>query len=68
MDWVARDATILAFNNDRGAPIMSWNESHPTPRVHAIRGDLFQTVPAFCAALDQHGAMREINILKPSSG
>ncbi|HEX9593263.1 MAG TPA: acyl-CoA dehydrogenase family protein [bacterium] len=68
MDWVARDATILAFNNDPGAPIMSWNESHPTPRVHAILGDLFQTVPTFCAALDQHGAMREINILKPSSG
>jgi len=52
MDWITRDATILAFNNDPGAPIMSWNESHAAPRVHAIEGDLFATIPAFCSALE----------------
>jgi electron transfer flavoprotein alpha subunit len=57
MDWIARDTTLLAFNNDPGAPIMSWNDSHPAPRVHAILGDLFQTVPAFCDALDQQTAI-----------
>jgi len=51
MDWIDPAATILAFNRDPGAPIMHWNESHAGPVVHPIEGDLFDTVPAFCAAL-----------------
>ncbi len=51
MDWIDPGATILAFNRDPHAPIMHWNESHPGPTVHPIEGDLFDTVPAFCAAL-----------------
>ena len=68
MDWIARDATILAFNNDPGAPIMSWNDSHVAPRVHAILGDLFQTVPTFCDALTHQGANQETILPTASSG
>jgi electron transfer flavoprotein alpha subunit len=51
MDWIDPGATILAFNRDPHAPIMHWNESHGGPVVHPIEGDLFDTVPRFCAAL-----------------
>jgi alkylation response protein AidB-like acyl-CoA dehydrogenase/flavin-dependent dehydrogenase/electron transfer flavoprotein alpha subunit/ferredoxin-like protein FixX len=68
MDWIARDATIIAFNNDPGAPIMSWNESHASPRVYAVAGDLFKTIPAFCETLIQQGVTQENNFLAASSG
>ncbi len=40
-----------ALHRDSEAPIMTLNQRQPRPRVFPIVGDLFQTVPAFMAAL-----------------
>ncbi|HLJ94710.1 MAG TPA: FAD-binding protein, partial [Gemmataceae bacterium] len=53
VSYIGRRATILAFNRDPEAPIMTLNERQPGPRVFSILGDLFDTVPAFTAALRQ---------------
>jgi electron transfer flavoprotein alpha subunit len=41
----------LAFNRDPEAPLMTLNQRQPRPRVFPIVGDIFETVPAFIAAL-----------------
>jgi electron transfer flavoprotein alpha subunit len=51
LNYIGQRATILAFNRDPEAPIMTLNQRQPRPRVFPIVGDLFQTVPAFMAAL-----------------
>jgi electron transfer flavoprotein-quinone oxidoreductase len=51
LNYIGQRATILAFNRDPEAPIMTLNQRQPQPRVFPIVGDLFQTVPAFTAAL-----------------
>ena len=38
---------------DPEAPIVTLNQRQPRPRVFPIIGDLFETVPAFTAALQQ---------------
>jgi alkylation response protein AidB-like acyl-CoA dehydrogenase/flavin-dependent dehydrogenase/ferredoxin-like protein FixX len=53
LDYIGTRATILAFNRDPEAPIMTLNQRQPRPRVFPVIGDLFETVPAFTAALPQ---------------
>jgi electron transfer flavoprotein-quinone oxidoreductase len=61
LNYIGQRATILAFNRDPEAPIMTLNQRQPRPRVFPIVGDLFQTVPAFMAALREH-----VNVESPS--
>jgi electron transfer flavoprotein alpha subunit len=51
LQYIGSRATILAFNRDAEAPLMTLNARQPQPRVLPIVGDLFETVPAFVAAL-----------------
>ena len=51
LNYIGPRATILAFNRDSEAPIMTLNRRQASPRVFPIIGDLFETVPAFIAAL-----------------
>jgi hypothetical protein len=53
LNYIGPGATILAFNRDPEAPLMTLNLRQPRPKVYAIVGDLFETVPAFIAALRQ---------------
>jgi electron transfer flavoprotein alpha subunit len=53
LNYIGPRATILAFNRDPDAPLMTLNRRQPQPRVFRIVGDLFETVPAFIAALRQ---------------
>jgi electron transfer flavoprotein alpha subunit len=53
LNYIGPRATILAFNRDPDAPLMTLNQRQPRPRVFPIIGDLFETVPAFIAALRQ---------------
>lgn len=45
MDFIGNRAVIFAFNKDPQAPLMKYNETRPSPVVHPIVGDLFETVP-----------------------
>lgn len=51
VDYIGPRATILAFNRDPEAPLLTLNQRRPRPRVFPVVGDLFETVPAFIAAL-----------------
>jgi electron transfer flavoprotein alpha subunit len=51
LNYIGARATIIAFNRDPEAPIMTLNQRRPQPKVFAVVGDLFTTVPAFTAAL-----------------
>jgi electron transfer flavoprotein alpha subunit len=51
LNYIGSRATILAFNRDPEAPLMTLNQRQPRPRVFPIVGDIFETVPAFIAAL-----------------
>jgi electron transfer flavoprotein alpha subunit len=51
LNYIGSRATILAFNCDPEAPLMTLNQRQSRPRVFPIVGDLFETVPAFIAAL-----------------
>lgn len=53
LQYIGTRTTILAFNHDPEAPIMTLNQRQPRPRVFPVIGDLFETVPAFTAALRQ---------------
>src|SRR5207248_606035 len=52
LDYIGPRATILAFNRDPDAPIMTLNQRQAHPRVYPVIGDLFDTVLAFIAALE----------------
>jgi len=45
MDYIGDRAVIFAFNKDPHAPLMKLNETRPSPIVHPIVGDLFETIP-----------------------
>ncbi len=62
LSYIGTRATILAFNRDPEAPIMTLNQRQPRPRVLPVVGDLFETVPAFVAAL------RKKQVGTPESG
>ncbi len=59
LNYIGPRATIVAFNRDPEAPIMTLNQRQPRPRVFPVVGDLFETVPALTAALkeDRTGGM-----------
>jgi len=51
VDYIGERATIIAFNKDADAPLMTLNRRRARPKVVPIVGDLFETVPRFTAAL-----------------
>jgi electron transfer flavoprotein-quinone oxidoreductase len=51
MDYIGDRAVIFAFNKDPHAPLMKFNETRPSPLVHPIVGDLFETIPKLIAML-----------------
>ncbi len=51
VDYIGERATIIAFNKDPDAPLMTLNQRRARPKVVPIVGDLFETVPQFTAAL-----------------
>jgi electron transfer flavoprotein alpha subunit len=51
VDYIGERATIIAFNKDADAPLMTLNKRRARPKVVPIVGDLFETVPRFTAAL-----------------
>jgi electron transfer flavoprotein-quinone oxidoreductase len=51
IDYIGERATIIAFNKDADAPLMTLNKRRARPKVVPIVGDLFETVPRFTAAL-----------------
>ncbi|HUJ72872.1 MAG TPA: FAD-binding protein [Verrucomicrobiae bacterium] len=51
VDYIGERATIIAFNKDADAPLMTLNRRRARPKVVPIVGDLFDTVPRFTAAL-----------------
>jgi electron transfer flavoprotein-quinone oxidoreductase len=56
LSYIGPRARILAFNRDPDAPLLSLNQRQPLPKVYPVVGDLFETVPAFIAALRQEQA------------
>jgi alkylation response protein AidB-like acyl-CoA dehydrogenase/electron transfer flavoprotein alpha subunit/flavin-dependent dehydrogenase/ferredoxin-like protein FixX len=53
LSYIGPRATILAFNRDPEAPIMTLNQRQSRPRVFPVVGDLFKTVPALTEILRQ---------------
>ncbi|HUI06719.1 MAG TPA: acyl-CoA dehydrogenase family protein [Verrucomicrobiae bacterium] len=51
IDYIGERATIIAFNKDPEAPLMTLNKRRARPKVFPIVGDLFELVPKFTAAL-----------------
>ena len=51
VDYIGERATIIAFNKDPDAPLMTLNQRRARPTVVPIVGDLFETVPRFTEAL-----------------
>jgi electron transfer flavoprotein alpha subunit len=56
LNYIGPRATILAFNRDPDAPLMTLNQRQPRPRVFPVVGDLFETLPALVAALQEEQA------------
>ncbi len=53
LNYIGPRATIIAFNRDPEAPIMTLNQRQSRPRVFPVLGDLLVTVPALTAALGE---------------
>ena len=53
LNYIGPRATVIAFNRDPEAPLLTLNQRQPRPRVYPVLGDLFETVPAFVACLRQ---------------
>jgi electron transfer flavoprotein alpha subunit/electron transfer flavoprotein alpha/beta subunit len=51
VDYIGERATIIAFNKDADAPLMTLNKRRARPKVIPIVGDLFELVPKLTAAL-----------------
>jgi electron transfer flavoprotein-quinone oxidoreductase len=61
LNYIGPRATVVAFNRDPEAPLMTLNQRQARPRVFAVVGDLFETVPAFTAALEpRNGKSTEV--------
>jgi len=52
LNYIERNTVILAFNIDPKAPIMTHNESQPSPKVYPVVGKLQKTLPALQNALE----------------
>ncbi len=59
LSYIGPRATIISFNRDPEAPIMTLNQRQPRPRVFPVVGDLFETVPALIAALRTESAKEQ---------
>lgn len=53
LNYIGPRTTVLAFNRDPEAPLLTLNQRQARPRVFPVVGDLFETVPALTAALRQ---------------
>ena len=53
LNYIGPRAAVIAFNRDPEAPLLTLNRRQPRPRVFPVVGDLFETVPAFIAALQE---------------
>src|SRR5207248_6937929 len=53
LNYIGPRATVIAFNRDPEAPLMTLNQRQARPKVYPVIGDLFETVPAFTAALEE---------------
>ncbi|HUJ11407.1 MAG TPA: acyl-CoA dehydrogenase family protein [Verrucomicrobiae bacterium] len=51
VDYIGDRATIIAFNKDADAPLMTLNKRRAQPKVIPIVGDLFELVPKLTTAL-----------------
>jgi electron transfer flavoprotein alpha subunit len=58
LNYIGPRATILAFNRDPEAPLMTLNQRQARPLVFPVVGNLFETVPVLIAALQEEGAGR----------
>ncbi|MCC6418764.1 MAG: acyl-CoA dehydrogenase family protein [Gemmataceae bacterium] len=56
LNYIGPRATVVAFNRDPEAPLMTLNQRQARPRVFPVVGDLFETVPAFTARLREEHA------------
>lgn len=68
LQYIGPRATILCFNKDPEAPMMTLNQRQARPRVFPVVGDLFSTVPAFIQALRTHRepAVTEVIAAQPT--
>ena len=53
INYIGPRATILAFNRDPEAPLMTLNQRQAKPKVYPVIGDLFETVPALIECLKE---------------
>jgi alkylation response protein AidB-like acyl-CoA dehydrogenase/electron transfer flavoprotein alpha subunit len=53
LNYIGPRATVIAFNRDAEAPIMVLNRHQARPKVFPVVGNLFETIPAFIAALKE---------------
>ena len=53
LNYIGPRATVIAFNRDPEAPLLTLNSRQPRPRVFAVVGDLFEAVPALTATLQE---------------
>ncbi len=51
VDYIGERATIIAFNKDADAPLLTLNKRRARPKVVPLVGDLYELVPQFTAAL-----------------
>ncbi len=52
MQWISKDALVIAINRDPSAPIFTWHEQNPGPRVIACVGDLEKWIPGLLDCLN----------------
>jgi electron transfer flavoprotein alpha subunit len=55
VDYIGERATIIAFNKDADAPLMTLNKRRARPKVVPVVGDLYELVPRFIDALKSRG-------------
>jgi electron transfer flavoprotein-quinone oxidoreductase len=53
LNYIGPRTTIIAFNRDAEVPLMTLNQRQAQPRVYPVVGDLFETVPALVACLQE---------------
>jgi alkylation response protein AidB-like acyl-CoA dehydrogenase/flavin-dependent dehydrogenase/ferredoxin-like protein FixX len=67
LNYIGPRATIIAFNRDPEAPLMTLNQRQARPRVFPVVGDLFETVPALLACLQEERADAPVQRVRESA-
>jgi alkylation response protein AidB-like acyl-CoA dehydrogenase/electron transfer flavoprotein alpha/beta subunit/ferredoxin-like protein FixX len=67
LNYIGPRASIIAFNRDPEAPLMTLNQRQARPRVFPVIGDLFETVPALIACLQEERADAPVERLRESA-